>query len=103
MWLGGINGVWMDEKMQVRFPALAKLGHDFSDFQNSQWRGEWEQTKRLTFGDIRDILLEVSALMKTATPCADQCEHHIDDGEFCEECHRDHAEAMADPENGNGE
>ena len=63
-WLGGVNGIWMTRELQDRFPALTLLGKKFNDFQNGQWRGEWKQQGTLTYGQIRDILLEAAVMLK---------------------------------------
>lgn len=63
-WLGGISGVFIKDDAQVDFPEIMKLGKAFSDFQNSPYRGEWNQKWSLTFGEIRDILLEAAQLIR---------------------------------------
>ena len=68
MWLGGVNGHFMTVEEQEQMPAIAKLGQDFKDFQNGQYRGEFNQKWSLTFGEIRDLLLEVSRLIKKPEP-----------------------------------
>lgn len=64
MWLGVIDGKLVDEEFQDEFPSIANLGQKLSDFQNSQWRGEFNQKTSMTFGEIQNILLEISRLLK---------------------------------------
>lgn len=68
MWLGGINGHFMSEEQKQRFPHITKLGQVYLDFQNGPYRGEWNQKWSLTFGEIRDILLEASRLIEPPKP-----------------------------------
>lgn len=63
-WLGGIDGYCLDEKEQAVFPAITKLGEKYRDFQNGQWRGEWDQKGVMSYGDIRDVCLEASSLIR---------------------------------------
>lgn len=63
-WLGGIDGYFLDEKEQATIPAITKLGRKLRDFQNSQWRGEWDQKGAVSYGDIRDVCLEASRLIR---------------------------------------
>jgi hypothetical protein len=63
LWLGGIAGRYLSAEEYEKFPAVVKLGRRFAAFQNSPYRGEWGQNCSLTFGWVRDLLIEVSNLV----------------------------------------
>lgn len=65
MWLGGLqNDLFLSDAEKQQFPDITSLGKEFDDFQNSPYRGEFNQIKSLTFGRIQDILAEVARLIK---------------------------------------
>ena len=64
MWLGGVNGTFLKDDEIESLPAIAKLGQQFTDFQNSLYRGEWNQNHRMSFGEVRDVLIEVARLVE---------------------------------------
>lgn len=64
LWLGGITGRFLNASECDQYPAIVKLGQKFHDFQNSPYRGEWEQNcPAMTMGEVRDLLVEVSRLI----------------------------------------
>lgn len=66
MWLGGINGVCLNDAEQSKYPGIMRLGKMFSEFQNSPYRGEWNQKcPSLNMGEVRELLLEVAGMIKS--------------------------------------
>ena len=64
-WLGSIaHGCFMTQEIQQRMPGITKLGMKFHDFQNGQWRGEWNQNLSINAGELRDALAEIALLIK---------------------------------------
>lgn len=64
IWVGGVAGECFPFSELKEFPAIVALCDDFESFQNSPYRGEFDQKKSMTFGQVRDVLVEISRLLK---------------------------------------
>lgn len=65
MWLGGIEGIFMTDKMKMQYPHIQRLGQIFADFQNGMCRGEWKQRLPVTAGEMRGALLEIASMLRS--------------------------------------
>lgn len=81
-WFGGFsNGLSVTDEQLQHIPAILQLARDFNMFQNSPYRGEWNQIKQLNYGQINDLLADIARLLKAR---GQPSTFHINDIPACE-------------------
>ena len=64
MWVGGMAGGFVPTEVLDETPAIKSLAQNFTDFQNSPYRGEWDQKTTMTFGEMQKLLIEIAGLYR---------------------------------------
>lgn len=63
-WLGSVdNNCFMDAAKIRQFPGITAIARKFHEFQNSPYRGEWQQKLPITAGEMQDALREIAGLL----------------------------------------
>lgn len=57
------SGHCFPDEVIATYPAIKNFAKKFSEFQNSQYRGEWNQNLPVNAGEVRDLLAEVSSIL----------------------------------------